>query len=181
MIFFPRSFGIEHNFLTLNDYFCGRPDELFFRDPVRRRQTYQFFGITSLEAHSATISKPRSKIRVPRVSRPLGPKLITISTLALFSSVPLFIWFLYSQVYFFSETSTLREVIYLLPFFTRILIFMLGHGTVSSVCILPKTAYIFFSCWVCFSDHFSTYASDSRAWAKVYFPHPWSLSSKETL
>ena len=40
---FRRSLGIEHHFLTQKNYFCGRPGELFFRHPVRRKQTYYFF------------------------------------------------------------------------------------------------------------------------------------------
>ena len=96
------------------------------------RQWRNFFGVTFLEAPSATISKLRSKPRVPRVSRPLGPKLITISTFALFSSVLLFIWFWYCQVYLFSETNTLREVSYLLPFFAKILNSSLVLGKTST-------------------------------------------------
>ena len=40
---FRRSFGFKHHFLPQKNYFCGRPGELFFRHPVRRKQTYYFF------------------------------------------------------------------------------------------------------------------------------------------
>ena len=40
---FRRSLSIEHHFVDQKKYFCGRPGELFFRHPVRRKQTYFFF------------------------------------------------------------------------------------------------------------------------------------------
>ena len=50
---FRGSAGIEHHFLTQKKYFCGHPGELFFCHPVRRKQTYYYFG-------------PHQKIKVER-------------------------------------------------------------------------------------------------------------------
>ena len=50
---FRRSFGFEHHFLIQRKYFYGRPGELFFRHPVRRKQTYYYFW-------------PHQKIKVER-------------------------------------------------------------------------------------------------------------------
>ena len=48
---FTRALDVRYEFVLrksdisslLKKYFCGRPSELFFRHPARRKQTYYFF------------------------------------------------------------------------------------------------------------------------------------------